>query len=243
MSRPDPAAGVFETLLAVDGRPVAVDAHLARLAASVRSLYGAEVAETDLARRVSDALTLTTGLFRVRIDYRPGDRRPFTVTATALEERPREPWHLVVRRVSGGWGEHKWLDRTLLQSWTDPRDLAVDPLLTDEGDGILETGRGNVFVVRNGLVATPPLDRRILPGVTRAEVVRLLARLGITCEERAVGLTEMAAADEVFVTNAIGGVRPVASCRDVGSWTTDLPGPVTRAVDQALENDWACDDA
>jgi para-aminobenzoate synthetase / 4-amino-4-deoxychorismate lyase len=225
---PDAAAGVFDTLLVQDGRPVAAAAHLARLAASALEVYGVRLDEADLADRVAVAAS-GRRLARVRVEFTPATR--VGVAVTDLAERPRSPWHLVVRRVPGGWGRHKWQDRSALAS----SDTDVDPLLVDEDDHLLETGRGNVFVVRDGEVVTPPLDGRILPGVTRAAVLDLLAVLGVGCRERAVALPDLRAADEVFVTNAIGGVRPATSCASVGEWPL---GPVTVAADEALERDW-----
>ena len=171
---------------------------------------------------------------RVRVDFVPGAGT--TVVARKLTARPRGPWHLVVRRVPGGWGGHKWRDRSLLEEWGDPADPSVDPLLVDEHDRLLESGRGNIFVVSAGAVATPPLDGRILPGVTRDQVLRILTALDIARHPRPVTLDELAGAAEVFVTGSVGGVRPVATCDVAGPWPT---GPVTRAVDAALERAWA----
>ena len=168
-------------------------------------------------------------LARVRLSF--SSDSPVTVEATDIAERPRGAWHLVVRRMPGGWGRHKWQARSPLESG-DPDDS----LLVDEHDHLLETGRGNVFVVRDGEVSTPPLDGRILPGVTRATVLDLLSSSGAGTSEQPVDLADLAAADEVFVTNAIGGVRPVASCASVGEWP---PGPVTQAVDEAVEHAWS----
>ena len=182
---------------------------------------------------MSAAAASGPALQRVRLVFVPG--AAVSVEAAPLAARPRGPWHLVVRRVPGGWGRHKWCDRSLLEEWGDPADPSVDPLLVDEDDHLLESGRGNVFVVGDGEVATPPLDGRILPGITRAAVLGILAGLGIGCRSRPVPLDELAAADEVFVTSSISGVRPVATCDVAGPWAT---GPVTRAVDAALERTW-----
>ena len=230
---PDPAAGVFDTLLVQAGAPVALDAHVRRLAASVRELYGDTLDPGALAREVSAAVASGPALQRVRLVFVPG--AAVSVEAAPLAARPRGPWHLVVRRVPGGWGRHKWCDRSLLEEWGDPADPSVDPLLIDQDHHLLESGRGNVFVVGDGEVATPPLDGRILPGITRAAVLEILAGLGIGCRSRPVPLDELAAADEVFVTSSISGVRPVATCDVAGPWAT---GPVTRAVDAALERTW-----
>ena len=232
MTGPAAAAGVFDTLLVQDGRPVAPAAHLARLSASVLEVYDVPLDEADLTARVSEAAA-GRALARVRVAFAPG--AGVSVATTDLAERPRGPWHLVVRRVPGGWGRHKWQDRSLLEP-PDPRRVDdVDLLLVDEHDHLLETVRGNVFVVREGAVVTPPLDGRILPGVTRATMLHLLAGLEVRRRERPLTLTDLAAADEVFVTNAIGGVRAVASCASVGDWPT---GPVTRAADEAVEQSW-----
>jgi para-aminobenzoate synthetase / 4-amino-4-deoxychorismate lyase len=227
---PDVAAGVFDTLLVQDGRPVTAGAHLARLAASVLEVYDVRLDEPGLAGRVHEAAE-RHALARLRVEFTPGTG--VRVSTTDLAARPRAPWHLVVRRVPGGWGRHKWQDRGALTPPTPADD--ADLLLVDEDDHLLETGRGNVFVVRDGEVTTPPLDGRILPGVTRAMVLDLITDLGVGVSERPVRMTNLRAADEVFATNAIGGVRAVASCATVGGWPV---GPVTRVADEALEGAW-----
>ncbi len=233
--RPDPEVGVFDTLLVQAGEPVALAAHLARLAASVRELYDVVLDVTALAREVS-ATAASTGspLQRVRVTFVPGTG--LSVDAQPLAARPRQPWHLVVRRLPGGWGGHKWRDRSPLEAGTDPADPAVDALLVDEDDRLLETARGSVFVVRDSEVATPPLDGRILPGVTRAAVLPILEGLGVAGRVRPITLDELTQATEVFVSSSIGGIRPVATCDLAGPWPA---GPVTRAVDEALEREWA----
>jgi para-aminobenzoate synthetase/4-amino-4-deoxychorismate lyase len=232
MSGPDAAAGVFDTLLVQGGRAVAATTHLDRLVTSVREVYDVPLDHADLTAHVRDAAA-GHGLARVRVEFTPG--AGVTIATTDIDARPREPWRLVVRRVPGGWGRHKWQDRALLAV----SDAEVDPLLVDEHDHVLETGRGNVFVVRDGGVVTPPLDGRILPGVTRATVLDLLSSSHVRISERSVGLADLAAADEVFATNAIGGVRPVVSCAEVGDWPI---GPVAGAADEALEKVWAAGD-
>ena len=231
-ARPDPGAGVFDTLLVQAGVPVALDAHLARLAASVRVLYDVALDENALTREVVATAAAGPPLQRVRVDFVPGSGP--SVESQPIAARPRGPWHLVVRRLPGGWGHHKWRDRSGLEALSPP-DPSTDPLLVDETDLLLETGRGSVFVVRDSVVSTPPLDGRILPGVTRAAVLEILDALGLDADERAIPLAELAEATEVFVSSSIGGVRPVTSCDVAGPWPT---GPVTRAVDSALEHAW-----
>jgi len=230
VTRPDAAAGVFDTLLVQGGRPVAAGAHLARVAVSVLDVYDVRLDQADLARRVTESAA-GHALARLRVEFAPATG--VHVSTTDLVARPRTPWHLVVRRVPGGWGGHKWQDRGPLAPPTPAVD--ADLLLVDEDDHLLETGRGNLFVVRDGEVATPPLDGRILPGVTRSIVLDQLSNLGVGISERPLRISDLSEAAEVFATNSIGGVRAVASCATVGRWSA---GPVTRMADEALESTW-----
>jgi para-aminobenzoate synthetase / 4-amino-4-deoxychorismate lyase len=70
---------------------------------------------------------------------------------------------------------------------------------------VLETARGNVFVVRAGVVSTPPTDGRLLPGVTRAQAIELVRDLGLELREEPV---DPDSADEVFFTGGVRGVEP-----------------------------------
>ena len=67
--------------------------------------------------------------------------------------------------LPGGLGPHKWVDRDLV--------AGTEPLIVDLSGEVLESGRGNVFIVEGDTLVTPPADGRILPGVTRDQVLRL----------------------------------------------------------------------
>ena len=214
---PDPALGVFDTLLVRDGRPVDLTVHLERVARSVEDLYAVRVDVVALAERLrAEVAGMATA--RVRTSYDPV-RSAWEIGATAITEPDLEPRSLALRRLPDGLGPHKWIDRRLLA------DLGADDvLLGDQLDHVLECGTANVFVVLGGVVVTPPLDGRILPGTVRRRVLSILAGDGRRSAERVVGLAELASASEVFVTSSIAGVQPVATCAGVGSWPT---GPLT----------------
>jgi branched-chain amino acid aminotransferase len=95
-------------------------------------------------------------------------------------------------------------------------------LLTD--DGFVADGSGeNVFVVRNGTIATPPLSTSILPGITRSTIIDIAQDLGYVVEEKNLIRSDLYLADEVFMTGTAAEVTPVRSVDDV-----DLGvGPVT----------------
>ncbi len=211
-AHPDPALGVFDTLLVRDGVPVDLEAHLDRLARSVRELYDVPVDVAALAQRLV-ADTGGLGTARVRTSYDPGTG-VWTIDAARIDVPGLDPRRLVVRRVVGGLGPHKWTDRRPV---ADPGD-ADDVLLVDELDHVLECGSANVFVVLPDEIATPPLDGRILPGTVRARVLALAVSEGRPVAERAVPVADLAEATEVFTTSSIRGVQPVIACTDVGSW-------------------------
>jgi branched-chain amino acid aminotransferase len=101
-------------------------------------------------------------------------------------------------------------------------------LLTE--DGYVADGPGeNVFVVKDGVVATPPLSTSILPGITRETAMEVLRDRGYRVEERSIIRPELYLADEVFMTGTAAEVTPVRSVDDqeLGA------GPITLELQQA----------
>jgi para-aminobenzoate synthetase/4-amino-4-deoxychorismate lyase len=181
--RPDPALGVFETLLAADGEFKLLDEHLRRLEASVLELYG-ERLPPDLGLEPPPA-----GAWRIRVVFRPGAGVTVERVPATFPDGPLEPELLV---LPGGLGAHKWVDRVLV--------AGREPLIVDLTGEVLETGSGNVFVVEGDRLATPPADGRILPGVTRAQLMREQE-----VAEEPIDLQRLCEADDVFVTSSIRG--------------------------------------
>ncbi len=203
LPRPDPVRGVFETVRVAGGRPVAVELHLARLAGSVGELYDREL-PPELAAELADAAS-RAGDARLRIDAHPDGYTSFELTPLAPR---RTPVRLRPTAVPGGLGAHKWCDRRLLAALSAQAD-GDEPLLCDLDGLVLESARASVFIVEDGRrLLTPPADGRILPGVTRARVIKLAGQLGYDIATQPIELTRLAAAQEVFVTGALGGVEP-----------------------------------
>jgi branched-chain amino acid aminotransferase len=105
-----------------------------------------------------------------------------------------------------------------------------DALLTDR-EGRLTEGPGyNVFVVRDGVLLTPPVTQGILEGVTRDTLMRLAREVhDIEVAERLVDKTEAMIADEAFFCGSGKEVRPIASV-DRHPLRFEAPGPITRAL-------------
>jgi para-aminobenzoate synthetase / 4-amino-4-deoxychorismate lyase len=232
---PRPAAGVFTSLLVADGATRGLAAHLARLESSVRDLYGKDLPASlpaDLARCLAAG---PSG--RLRITVRPvGGPLQATVEVVPLSPPATgiKPTGIKLSpvTVAGGIGARKYRDRRLLAELAAQARTGQDQhvLLTDETGELLETDRANVFAVIDGVLLTPPADGRLLPGTTRAAVLRAARDRGILIGQKPLTLDELTEASEVFVTNAVVGVLPVTAIGD-RTWP---PGPVTAALAAAL---------
>ncbi len=211
----DVSQGIYDTLLVEDGVVLDIDAHLARLDASVRSVYGSTI-RAGLDEAVLRRTAHLTGRQRLRIDAVPVDGE-VRVTMTAREiDDDAAVWALEPRTIIGGFGQHKWSDRQALDHEAAPdRDL----LLVAEDGAVLETARASVFVVHDDGVHTPPSDGRILPGTARARIIEILREAGVPVFQRRLTLDDLARATEVFVANSLRGVIPVSSVTSVGEWS------------------------
>lgn len=90
----------------------------------------------------------------------------------------------------------------------------------------------NVFLVRTGGIATPPLDTPVLPGIARAETIVLARDAGLSIRETPLTINDLLDADEVFLTNSIMQVLPVIRVEkhDIGAGRV---GPVAGALGNA----------
>lgn len=101
-------------------------------------------------------------------------------------------------------------------------------LLTAEG--YVADGSGeNIFVVRDGAIRTPPLSTSILAGITRDSVIQIAQDLGHHVEEANLIRSDLALADEVFMTGTAAEVTPLRSVDDVEIGV----GPVTLEIQAA----------
>ncbi len=103
---------------------------------------------------------------------------------------------------------------------------ADEVLMLDSGGTVAEASGQNVFVVKHGVLRTPPVFAGILQGVTRDAVLELAGELGITAKEEQLNRYDVYTADEVFLTGTASEIVSVRSVdgRRIGE---TLPGPVT----------------
>ena len=84
---------------------------------------------------------------------------------------------------------------------------------------ITECSHANIFILNGMTLATPPLSSRILPGITRAELIRFAPKKGIRVQEREIRLDELQSADAILITSTTHFLR---ICTKVDSTTCNV---------------------
>ena len=85
-----------------------------------------------------------------------------------------------------------------------------ETILYNSNNELTEASACNAFIVKDGVVITPPLDNQLLPGITRHIVLDILRKDGvIKVEERVVTMDEVNNADEVWITSSSKEIAPV----------------------------------
>jgi D-alanine transaminase len=85
-----------------------------------------------------------------------------------------------------------------------------ETILYNQDGELTEAAACNVYVIKNGIVATPLLDHQKLPGITRLMLLEILRKDGsIAVQERVVTLEELANADEVWISSSSKEIAPV----------------------------------
>src|SRR5215472_1647555 len=106
-----------------------------------------------------------------------------------------------------------------------------EALMLDVDGFVAECSGENIFIVKHGIVKTTPLTS-VLPGITRATAMTLLADRNIPCREERFTRDEAYIADEAFLTGTAAEITPIRELDDrrIGS---GQPGPVTVALQAA----------
>ncbi|MBM3254224.1 MAG: branched-chain amino acid aminotransferase [Candidatus Omnitrophica bacterium] len=110
------------------------------------------------------------------------------------------------------------------------RSLGFDEVILLNTEGFVsEASSSNIFIVRNGVLTTPPIKAGILAGITREVIIDLAKRCLFDVYERNISARELLKADEIFLTNSISEIVPVAEVngKRIGS---GLAGEFTRLL-------------
>ena len=110
-----------------------------------------------------------------------------------------------------------------------------EAILLDDNGYVCEGTGENIYVVRDGVIATPGQSNSILDGITRRSIIQIARDLGYTVLERDIARAEMYLADEVFMSGTAAEIVPVREVDDhaVG---TGKPGEITRVIQAAFDD-------
>lgn len=110
-----------------------------------------------------------------------------------------------------------------------------EAVMLDDKGYVSEGSGENIFIVRNGVIYTPPVYSDILEGITRASVIEMACRLGYRVVERPIARTELYICDEAFFTGTAAEVTPILSVDDRTIGTGE-EGPITNRIRRLFEN-------
>lgn len=239
--------GLFETLRAWNGKAVLLDRHLERMTRSAQALgLRCDPSALPDAKAVADLLRSDRhgGDALLRITLSGGsDARPSVLWMRSAALPPPMPESGAVLAITP-WAvesghplvRHKTLnfwDRRL--AYESARGQGADEaLLTTRELGHCEGSRANLFIVADNTLATPALSAPIIPGIMRRLVIEQARTLGLEIRETpSLNDSDLLRASEVFLTNSVRGIIPVAAA---GAWRRPAPGPITRLLKSEITN-------
>ena len=241
--------GLFETMRIVKGRVRFWEEHYARLRLGCERLNmsapARDLLEREIAQLIGESPNAVLKLLVTRGEsgrgYRPASDSKTTRILSVHPVPEISPAGIAVRwcatrmarnaRLAGVKHLNR-LEQVLAQNeWRDER-LAEGLMLDTEGELVCATA-ANVFIMSEGVLVTPDLRFSGVRGVMRGQVLAAARAHEIEIDERSVWPDELLAASEVFVTNAVRGIRSVVALADA-TWPV---GPIASRLAAILELD------
>jgi len=220
--------GLFETIAILNGKPMLWDRHMQRLNTGCLKLQ-LDPPDTKRLRDEVAAVSAHSSRAAVKIILTrgPGGHGYRRAQPTAqnlivmLRDWPEPLSDPATNGVAVRWCQLQLsrqpalagikhlnrLEQVLARGeWTD--DYA-EGLLCDTDGNVIEGTMSNLFIVRGGTLQTPDLSESGVAGVVRAEILDMATQLGIRAEISRVRKSDVASADELFLTNSLIGIWPV----------------------------------
>lgn len=245
--------GVFEGIRAYNGRVFLLDEHIDRLYDSARSIalkipmekaeMARAVLETCRANEIEDGyvrLVVTRGVGTLGLNPYLCEKAQVIVIAAKIQLYPRELYEKGLKMITAGTVRNhpeainprikslNYLNNVLAKIEAINAGCMECLMLNHKGEVAEATG-DNVFVVKNGVLATPPSTCGALEGLTRNKVMELARSAGYEVVERPMARYDLYVADEVFLTGTAAELIAVTELdkRPIGAGT---PGPVAREL-------------
>ncbi len=243
--------GVFEGMRSYNGRVFRMEQHLRRLWDSAKAIWleipmsrealAAAVNETLRANRLTDAyirLVVTRGAGSLGLDPNRTSHPQVIIITDKIQLYPDELYEQGLEIVTVNTQRNhpaalspriKSLNylNNILAKIEGLQAGCVEALMLNHKGEVAECTGDNIFLVRDGVLSTPPKEAGILEGVTREAVMELATQAGITVREQPLTKHDVYIADECFLTGTGAELIPVVKIdgRVIG---TGKPGPVTK---------------
>jgi branched-chain amino acid aminotransferase len=247
--------GLYETTRVYKGKFFRLDAHLKRLEKSALALaIPVDIPKfKEIIRETVGRNPFESGRMRLTVTLGQGSAAPDprscqtpTVLCTVVEYKPF-PAESYARGYSAiifnlrrnsqsplpGMKSSSFVESILAKQ--KARESGVDESLMLNDKGLLaESSSSNVFIVSQGMLKTPKIGSGFLPGITRQVTVELAHHLGLPYQESDIIPSQIASADEVFITNSMIEIMPVTRLEGqaVGA---GKPGPISAKLSEAYQ--------
>lgn len=229
--------GVFESIRIRNGRPINLENHVKRLIEGAKAIkirpsafLNVEFFESKIVELCQKSGITEGGKCRISLDrlaggtYRPEsnelhyfiDVLPVNHNEFALNSKGLEvDIYMDMKKQKNILSNFKVKNGLIyIMAAIKAQERELDDLLiSNDKGGILESSNSNLFVVSNGVLYTPGLEEGCLAGTMRMQIINLALREGIKVYECNILPSNLLAADEVFLTNAISGITWVSGYR------------------------------
>lgn len=243
--------GVFEGIRVYGGKVFLLKEHIDRLYESARAIrleipmtrsdLSAAVKSTVAANKLADGyvrLVITRGAGTLGLDPRKTSDPQVIIIADTISLYPPELYEQGLRLITASTIRNhpqalsarikslNYLNNILAKIEGIDADCVEALMLNHKGE-VAECTGDNIFIVRKGVLKTPPVDAGVLEGITRNAVLQLAREAGVPVEETTLTRHDIYIADECFLTGTAAEVIAVVSLdgRTIGE---GRPGPITR---------------
>ncbi|MFK7786216.1 MAG: aminotransferase class IV [Crocinitomicaceae bacterium] len=229
--------GLFESVRIINGKPINLSNHLARmmegakrLKMRVPSFYDEAFFEDKINELINKSDITHGGKCRISLDRSTGGTYlpESNEVEYLIEVMPLDTYGFVLNKKGKEvdvYTEYKKQKNSLadiktkngliyvLAAITAKENGLDDYLITNVTNGIIEATSSNLFVVSNGVLYTPGLEEGCLAGTMRMQIINLALRNNIKVYECNILPQNLLVADEIFLTNAISGITWVGGYR------------------------------
>lgn len=247
--------GVYETMRTYHGRPFLYDRHMRRLRRSAEMIVlDVPFSDDELAERIRQTssaaglggaeayirVLLTRGIGELTYDPKATPVPSVVVIVKPNVDPPPEAFEEGIKAcLSPILRNHPQSLNPMIKSnnllnnalamQEAMRRGGAEAIMRNHRGELTECTQSNLFVVKDGIAITPPLEAGLLPGITREFVFEVGRDLGVDVREQVLRDGDLFGADECFLTSTTKELVPIVQVDDrrIGA---SVPGPVTRKL-------------